>query len=196
MSARSSAFTALKCLRTILLVAVLLAIKTSDCKAKEDCNHYDYYMYQEMERALINDTENLFKLQQIFFPTLVDRDPQDKVTIKVCILISNNQMSKDNSTERCWTFDYSSTLLSGLITPAQLHAFESITTLLLIETAVNFHTLGVGYEEEIHLHVKTFPCNVTYQGLQKNLAILTSWVSFSNTFQSQNLASYSSGLHN
>ena len=195
MSARSSAFTALKCLRTILLVAVLLAIKTSDCKAKEDCNHYDY-MYQEMERALINDTENLFKLQQIFFPTLVDRDPQDKVTIKVCILISNNQMSKDNSTERCWTFDYSSTLLSGLITPAQLHAFESITTLLLIETAVNFHTLGVGYEEEIHLHVKTFPCNVTYQGLQKNLAILTSWVSFSNTFQSQNLASYSSGLHN
>ena len=175
MSARNSAFTARKCIQTIFLVAALLAIKACDCK--RDCNHYDYY--QEMERALVNDTENLFKLQQIFFPTLVDRDPQDKVTIKVCILISNDQMSKDNSTaptERFWYFDYSSTLLTGLITPAQLHAFESITTLLLIETAVNFHTFDAGYNEEIHLDLQNFPCTVTDQELYKCLALLTSWV--------------------
>ena len=169
MSVRNSA---LRCLQTILLVAVLPAIKTCDCK--RDCQNYDYY--QELERALTNDTENLFKLQQMFFPTLVDRDPEDKVTIKVCVLISKDQMSKDNGTERCSIFDYSSTLLTGLITPAQLHAFESITTLLLFETAVNFHTFGVGYEEEIHLRAETFPCNITDQGLNKSVAILTSWV--------------------
>ena len=156
MSVRNSAFTALECLQIIFLVAVLLAIKTCDCK--RDCNHYDYY--QEPERALISDNENLFKLRQIFFPTLVERDTQDKVAIKVCILISNDQMSKDNSTaltKICWIFDYSSTLLTGLITPAQLHAFEAITILLLVETAVKFHTLGVGYEEEINLHIEAFP---------------------------------------
>ena len=104
--------TLLKCLQAIFLVAALLAIKACDCK--RDCRYYDYY--QEMERALISDAENLFKLQEMFFPTLVDRDPQDKVTIKVCVLISNDQMSKDNSTaptERCWMFDYSSTLLAS-----------------------------------------------------------------------------------
>ena len=176
MSVRNSAFTALKCFQTIFLVAVLLAIKTCDCK--RDCNHYDYY--QELERALISDAENVFKLRQLFFPTLVDRDPEDKVTIKVCILISNDQMSKDNSTaltEPCWKFDYSSTLLTGLITPAQLYAFESITTLLLFQTAVNFHTFDVGYNEDINLRIQTFPCNVTDQELHKSVAILTSWVS-------------------
>ena len=172
MSVRNSSFTALECLQTIFLVAVLLAIKTCDCK--RDCNHYDYY--QELERALISDNENLFKLRQILLPTLVDGDPhRDKITIKVCILISNDQMSKDNSTaptERCWKFDYSSTLLTGLITPAQLHAFESITTLALVETAVSFLTCYVGYEQKIHLKVETFPCTVTDQGLHKSLALL------------------------
>ena len=88
-------------------------------------------------------------------------------------------MSKDNITaltKMCWIFDYSSTPLTGLITPAQLHAFEAITTLLLVETAVKFHTQGLGYGEEIHLDIETFPCTVKYQELQKSLAILTSWV--------------------
>ena len=176
MSVRNSSFTALKCLQTIFFVAVLLAIKTCDCK--RDCNHYDYY--QELERALISDNENLFKLQQLFFPTLVDGDPHhDKATIRVCILISNDQMSKDNSTaltERCWKFDYSSTLLTGLITPAQLYAFESITTLLLFKSAVHFLTFDVGYQQKIHLQIETFPCTVTDQGLRESLTLLTSWV--------------------
>jgi hypothetical protein len=161
---------------------VLLTIKTCDCK--RDCRYYDYY--QELERALISDTENLFKLQQSFFPTLVDSDPQDKLAIKVCILTSNDQMAKDNSTaptERCWMFDYSSTLLTGLITPAQLHAFESITTLLLLEGAVHFHTHNSNLFNAININllVRNFPCNVTDQDLHKSVATLTSWVRYAST---------------
>ena len=171
MSVRDST---LNCLQTIFLLVVLLTIKTCDCK--RGCNHNDYY--QELETALISDTENLSKLCQVFFPTLVDRNPQDKVAIKVCILISNDQMSKDSTapTERCWIFDYSSTLLTGLITPAQLYAFESITTILLVEAAVNFETRGIDYDDEINLHIQTFSCTVEDQELHKSLAILASWV--------------------
>ena len=170
MSVRGSAF-------IVLVVAVLLAISTCDCK--RNCSHYDYY--QEMERALVNDTENLFKLQQIFFPTFVDSDPQAMIVIKVCILTSDDYTSKDNSTaptERCWIFDYSSTLLTGLITPAQLHAFESITAVLLINQAVHFHTHNSNLlnGKKMNLLIQKFPCNVSDQELYKSVATLTSWV--------------------
>ena len=177
MSVRGSAFTGPHTINKIfLVVVVLLTIPTCDCK--RDCHSYDYY--QELERALISDAENLFKLRQMFFPTLVEDDPEDKLAIKVCILISNDQVSKDNSTaltERCWIFDYSSTLLTGLITPAQLYAFEAITTLLLTKEAVHFHTHnGMLYGEKINLHIQNFPCTAKDQELHKSLAILTSWV--------------------
>ena len=173
--------TAQKCLQTIFLVAVLLAINPCDCKTS--CDYYDYY--QEMERALISDTKNLFKLQQIFFPTLVNRVPQDKVTIKVCILISNDQKSNNHSTaptERCLVFDYSTTLLTAMITPAQLYAFESITTLFLIKAAVRFSFSRGNVKDTISLHM-TYPCNVMEKDLYNNLAILTSWVRYSRRFE-------------
>ena len=173
MSVRGSAF-------IILVVVVLLSISPCDCE--RDCNQYDYY--QELERSLVNDAENLFNLRQMFFPTLEESDPQDKIVMEVCILISNDQMSQDNSTaptERCWMFDYSSTLLTGLITPAQLHAFESITTLLLVEGAVHFHTHHLWNGKKIKLLVQNFPCNVTDQDLHKSVATLTSWVRYAST---------------
>ena len=174
MSVRVSAFTGPHAINKIfLVVVVLLTIPTCDCK--RDCRSYDYY--QELERALISDAENLFKLRQMFFPTLVEGDPHDKFAIKVCILISNDQMLNDNSTaltEMCWIFDYSSTLLTGLITPAQLHAFESITAFLLVNKAVHFRNL---IDKNINLPIQNFPCTVTDQELHKSLAILTSWVS-------------------
>ena len=193
MSVRESA---LKYLQTIFLVAVLLTVKACGCKS--NCSQHDYY--QEMERALISDAENLFKLRQMFFPTLVNRYPQDKLAIKVCILISNDQKSKNHSaapTEMCWVFDYSTTLLTALITPAQLYAFESITTFLLITTAVRlgFREYGrVYYEESINLPIEIFPCTVTDEDLYNSLAILTSWVRYTNTFEVPSLRIYSLAL--
>ena len=171
---RHSAVTVLKCIETIFLVAVLLTTQTCECK--RDCHKYDYYHH--LETALINDTENLFKLQQMFFPVTPNCDPEDKFALKVCL---NDQMSKDHSstlTEKCWVFEYSSTLLTGLITPAQLYAFESITTVLLLQAAVNFRTYEVWYDETIKLHTETFPCTVSDHELYKTLTILTSWVRY------------------
>ena len=186
MSVRDSVFKVLKCIQIIILVAVLLIIKSCDCKS--DCRNYDYY--HRLETALINDTENLFKLQQLFFPVITYHDPDNKLVFEVCLVVSNDQMSKDHSTdltEKHWTFEYSSTLLTGLITPAQLYAFESITTLLLVETAVNFQTYGAGYDETITLHIEPFPCTVSEHELYKYLAILASWVRCTSTFSISSL---------
>ena len=169
-----------KCKHAILLIAELLIIQAfhfGGCKS--DCNNYDYY--QEVERALISDNENLFKLQQMFFPVTPNYiiDPQDRLAFNVCAVVMNDQMSKDNTTsptETCWIFEYSSTLLTGLISPAQLLAFEFITTLLLSETAVSFHTHTPDYNEAIKLQIQSFPCTATDQAVYESVATLTSWV--------------------
>ena len=166
MSVRGSAFTGLN---GIFLVVVLLTIPTCDCK--RDCKQHDYY--QELERALISDTENLFKLQKLFLPTI--ESPYDKLVLNVCVAIFNDNGSL--LTEKCWIFEYSTTLLTGLITPAQLHAFDSITTFFLVETAVHFQTHRVDHVNVIKLQA-TFPCIVYDQEFYKCLARLTSWVRY------------------
>ena len=180
MSVRDSVFTVQKVVQTIFLV-VLLTIQTCDCKS--NCHHYDYY--HRLETALINDTENLFKLKQLFFPVIATQDPEDKTALQVCV-VSNDQISNNYSStlkEKCWVFEYSSTLLTGLITPAQLYAFESITTLLLVKAAVNFYKYYyVGYDQTIKLHIETFPCTVSDDALFKNLVTLTSWVRRTSTY--------------
>ena len=156
------------CVATIFLVAVLLTTQTLCDK----CHYYDYY--QELERALISDTENLFKLHRLFFP-VTGHGPEDRQVFDVCM--SSNQKIKDNSTaltKTCWAFKYSNTLLTGMILPAQLFAFESVLTLILVNYAVQFHRYG---KEEIELPVETFPCTVRDRELYSSLATLTSWVS-------------------
>ena len=140
----------------------------SFCDGKRDCSQHDYY--QELERALISDAENLFKLQQLFFPVTVNHTPNDKHTFNVC-MISSAQNTTNNGTKTCWAFEYSNSLLTGLISPAQLHAFESAVTVILVNY-VQFHN-----GESIELLVRTFPCTVKDRQLTASLAILTSWVS-------------------
>ena len=168
------------CVATIFLVAVLLTTQ-SFCDCKRDCHYYDYY--QELERALISNTENLFNLQRLFFPVIVNHGPQDKQVFNVCMM-SSDQQSNDNSTvltKTCWALEYSNTLLTGLISPAQLYALESVSTLTLVNYAVQFHTgypsNGIVDNEEIDLLVESFPCTVSDQELHSSLATLTSWVS-------------------
>ena len=168
-----------KCTYTILLVAVLLTIKTCDCK--RDCRYYDYY--QEMERALISDAENLFKLQQQFFPVMSNYviDPQDRLTFNVCIVATNGQIFNDNSTsptEKCWIFEYSSTVLNGLVSTAQVLAFEYITTIIMTKTAISFHTHTLNDKELIKLQIESFPCVAIDQEVYSSVATLTSWVRY------------------
>ena len=181
MSVRDCAFTfwVRKCMYTILLAAVLQTIKTCDCK--RDCHSYDYY--QELERALISDNENLFKLQQMFFPVTTNYlvDPQDRLAFNVCTVVTNGQPFNDNSTshsEKCWIFEYSSTVLNGLVSTAQLLAFEYITTVIMTETAISFHTHFLDYKELITLQIESFPCAAIDQEVYRSVATLTSWVRY------------------
>lgn len=176
MLVRGSVFTGPHSIIKLFIVAVLLTIPTCDCK--RDCSQHDYY--QELERALVSDAENIFKLQKLFFPTI--EDPYDKLVLNVCVAIFNDQMSSENSsllTEKYWIFEYSTTLLTGLITPAELYAFDSITTIFLVETAVHFQTNSPGHGNLINLQA-TFACTVYNHDseLYKCLARLTSWVRY------------------
>lgn len=96
-------------------------------------------------------------------------------------MISSDQNTEDNGTKTCWAFEYSNSLLTGLITPAQLYAFEPVLTLLLVDSAVQFHTRygdnGIDDKGSIDLLVEPFPCTVKDRKLHSSLATLTSWVS-------------------
>ena len=177
---------------TSLLVVVCTLNLLCLCEGEDtQCQFHQYY--QTIEDALVNDTVNLYKLQQLFFGSEDFRSYEpDKIGFTVCLASDDVKaihfttnlyvpaITTPNSTELCWHFVWSSSLLYGLITPGQLMVFENIFGYLLHEVVTNDHVTSADITNEestLHIHITTFPCDsLEEHGFFKALIRITSWV--------------------
>lgn len=152
-----------------------------------------YSLYQVLEDALTSNSENLYLLKQVFFPST--RNPireANVVYLSACIqfntteqpnCLSNNQ---SNSTEEtscsryCYDFRWTVSPLLNLITVDQLLAFDNVYTDLTyssIASSISYNSAG-----GISLIVPSFPCIPTQEDLMLTLSMLLSWVRTSYSF--------------
>lgn len=148
-----------------------------------------YSLYQVLEDVLTSNSENLYLLKQVFFPSTRNRIREGNVVyFSTCIqfntteqpnCLSNNQQLS-NSTEEtsclryCYDFRWTVSPLLNLITVDQLLAFDNVFadfTYSNIASSIR-HNSAWG----ISFLVPSFPCIPTQEDLMLTLSMLLSWV--------------------
>ena len=129
--------------------------------------------------------EALFKLRELFFPTLHTERLDSLVKfIKICVTIDEVPETKRRTVEgyvpvasnfsHCSIFQWTSSALLSHINFNQLIILENVVTVILYS-----HLLGHSrfIFTDISLHLKTLPCAPSEKSLHSTEYILASWVS-------------------
>ena len=146
----------------------------------------NFQLYSHMEDALVHNKEALFKLRELFFPTLHTERLDSLVKfIKICVTIDEVPETKCRTVEgyvpvasnfsHCNIFQWTSSALLSHINFNQLLVLENVFTVILYG-----HLLGHSsfIFTDISLHLKTLPCAPSEKSLHSTEYILASWVRY------------------
>ena len=178
-------------MKSILLLLWLQLCGAHYCTFPQGASHFQrlYLLYQVLEDALTSNSENLYLLKQVFFPST--RTPIREANVayfSVCIqfntseqtnCISNNQQLPNTTEETlcsryCHDFRWTASPLLNMITVDQLLAFDNVFADLTYSSIAPsiYHYSARG----ISLLVPLFPCIPTQKDLMLTLSMLLSWV--------------------
>ena len=143
-------------------------------------DYYDrlYPVHKGVEDALVGTSEILYRMQQVFFPTLhIHLRPVEIVIMEPCINVDSFNCT-DNSASgnysKCWQFQWSNSPLLNVITVDELLAFENVFT-----SKVYSRIAGSMQENvmKIPIHIDSLPCAVSESDILQVLALTLNWVS-------------------
>ena len=179
---------------SIFTASLLLSLISSSGLAKvfpdRECQFSHYY--DALERALINNTDNLYKLQQLFFRTENIRTGStvhDRVGFQLCLYpVAGGELAgghhvagteTDKLEHKCWYYVWSSSLFYGVLTTGEFGTLGRLVHELAMEDRTSIHdilkdkcTLWLNY------HHSSVSCGIHHQEAFYNaMTMLASWVS-------------------
>ena len=175
--------------QSILLALLLLTLAAAGCQA--NCGPHDhlcylYPLHQRLEASLVNNSQTLYAMQQVFFPLHGAIPPA--IYIGVCIEVGEIQsesckreghsgepaFSSNTSADRCWWYQWSSSSLLSLLTAEELIAFDNTIFLIAYSNiGPTMHTRSI----ELVLWSESLPCMPSSSEMEATLTALLSWVS-------------------
>ena len=169
---------------TVVLLLTATCIKNGICVPPvytEDEWQIRFVLCQLLEEALLNDSLNLFKLQNIFFPLNGTRIPPLFVRVNYNITCTQSD-DCDNDSEQV---NCTAIMPSFLWTILPFHNIGG-PSLSLMSTQTNFVHHGIhGFNEinttlpflQLSLHIDSIPCGVSTESFYMELYGLTTKVS-------------------
>jgi len=173
--------------QSILFAVLLLTLAAAGCQAdrgSRDHFRYLYPLHQRLEASLVNNSQMLYALQQVFFPLHGAIPPA--ISIRICIKVGEIQsvsckreghsgepaFSNNTSADRCWLFQWSSSSLLSLLTADELAAFDNIIFLIV------YHSIGPRFARRFDLVLwsESLPCMPSSSEMEATLTTLLSWV--------------------
>ena len=192
---------AMYCTVIIIYYATVVFVTTTwaDCEIDykagiHGCQVYErvYPIYKKLESIMVNDTEILYQMKEAFFPTLVRQSWESRATkavhIRVCGMV--NETSEPPSTcngfddnlvkTRCWNLRWSRSHGLNMIDVGQLLAFDPTFPDAIYSPIVG-SSRRRSYFFAFHITSDLFPCTPSESDLTQAIALLSSWVSVTNT---------------
>ena len=182
------------CYSSVVLLILLHCCQGYWCDSLPNpCDAYPHYplylLHQQLEAALINNSQALYTAKQAFFFLQGSHNPL--VAVKACVRVGemkpdscsagsdeapafhSNSSNDSNKYTQCWDFQWSSSILLALITADELLSFDN-TMFVALYSAVG---PSVHYGIVIELQVESLLCTPTKEDMIASLTTLLTWVS-------------------
>lgn len=155
-------------MKIIEIGLILLATFTTGITFVHDNLDYLYPAYTLIDNAMKNDHKLMFKMKQVFFPTMNYRfwqvDGAEVIPIDVCVMFHqstgppeqtklNSTKTRDYSVRECWSFLWTNSLLLNLIPGDMLMAMDPCFMVILYSDIVgSYSSRGLTVQLSLHLN--------------------------------------------